>query len=296
MNTHSSDSLPISAGFIEAKIDIPAEHVDAVSNFIIEQIANGIVMDEEEDQELTGLTFYVPWTKSGQYRAILGTYLADILGSVPSIREKRVDDVAWIDEYKASIKPLVIPPDIVIRPTWAPSPIQTPYDILIEPKMAFGTGSHETTRGCLISIRELFQPGWRMLDVGTGSGILAILAAEMGALYLKAVDYDIVAVENCRENFPLNGVNIPCDILHGSIETASNDNPYDMVCANIIRSAILPMLPQLISATRKSGWLLLSGLLVSDESIITNALKSQDQSAFSIHREGEWLTYRVQVL
>jgi ribosomal protein L11 methyltransferase len=282
-------------GFIEAKIEIPAEHVDAVSNFIIEQIANGIVMDEEEDQELTGLTFYVPWTKAAQYRAILETYLADVLGTTPSIREKRVDDVAWIDEYKASIKPLVIEPDIVIRPTWAASPIVTPYDIVIEPKMAFGTGSHETTRGCLISIRQIFQSGWRMLDIGTGSGILAILAAKMGASYLKAVDYDIVAVENCKENFPLNGVTVPSDILHGSIETAASDTPYDMVCANIIRSAILPMLPQLITATRKNGWLLLSGLLASDETIISAALATEKQTEFSIHREGEWLTYRVQI-
>jgi len=282
--------------YIEARLDVPREYADAVCDFIIENIAGGIVIEEEDDSPTVGIQFYVDEAKTG-YREQLANYLASILAdggiAPPAISERRIRNLEWIEEYRASVKPIRIADDIVVRPPWHDPLPNTRYDIVIEPRMAFGTGSHETTRSSMRVIREQFQPGMRFLDLGTGSGILSILAAKMGATYIKAIDYDLAAVQNARENFAINNVSTPCDILFGSVEKCEWDKPYDFVCANIIKSTILPMLGILIKLTGPGGTLMLSGLLSQDEDEVSAALRALGESDFSILRDNKWLTYAV---
>lgn len=282
--------------YIEARLDVPREYADAVCDFIIENIAGGIVIQEEDDSPTVGIQFYVDEAKTG-YREQLANYLASILadGSIapPAISERRIRNLEWIEEYRASVKPIRIADDIVVRPPWHDPLPNTRYDVVIEPRMAFGTGSHETTRSSMRVIREQFQPGMRFLDLGTGSGILSILAAKMGATYIKAIDYDLAAVQNARENLAINNVSTPCDILFGSVEKCEWDKPYDFVCANIIKSTILPMLGVLIKLTGPGGTLMLSGLLSQDEEEVSAALRALGESDFSILRDNKWLTYAV---
>ncbi len=282
--------------YIEARVDLPREYADAVCDFIIENIASGIVLEEEEDSPTVGIQFYVDEAKTG-YREQLNTYVASILldsgVTPPTISERRIKNLEWIEEYRASVKPIRIADDVVVRPPWhAPLP-NTAFDIVIEPRMAFGTGSHETTRSCMKIIREQFSPGTRFLDLGTGSGILSILAARMGATYIKAIDYDLAAVQNAKENIAVNGITTPCDILFGSAEKCEWDDPYDFVCANIIKSTILPMLGILVRLTRSGGTLMLSGLLAPDEEEVSTALRTLGESDFTILRDNKWLTYAV---
>jgi ribosomal protein L11 methyltransferase len=282
--------------YVEAKIVVPREHADAVCSFIVDNITNGMVLEEEESSPVTGITFYVSEVDSADYKHKLSRYLVDLLGVAPSdslIQERLVRNAEWVEQYKSSVKPIVVAGDVVIRPPWAEPLSVGKYDIVIEPKMAFGTGTHETTKGCLTVIRRRFEPGMRMLDLGTGSGILSILASRMGASYIKAIDYDVVAVENCRENFNINGINTPHEILLGSIEKCDHDTPYDFVCANIIKSTILPMLPRLLRLTAPGGTLALSGLLVQDEPDISASLNEHGQDQYDILRDNEWLTYTV---
>jgi ribosomal protein L11 methyltransferase len=282
--------------YIEARLEVPREYADAVCDFIIQNIAGGIVLEDEDDSPTVGIQFYVGEAKTG-YREQLAGYLASILSDrgipVPAISERRIKNLEWINEYRASIKPIRIANDVVVRPPWhAPLP-NTRYDIVIEPRMAFGTGSHETTRSCIRLIREQLQPGTRFLDLGTGSGILSILAAKMGATYVKAIDYDLTAVQNAKENFAVNDVSVPYDILFGSMEKCELDEPYDFVCANIIKSTILPMLGVLVKLTCSGGTLMLSGLLPQDEEDISAALRALGEPDFSILRDNKWLTYAV---
>jgi ribosomal protein L11 methyltransferase len=281
--------------FIEVTLQVPREQCDAVCNYIVDNITTGMVLEDEEDDPMTGVIFYVPSDKSQEFRAPLEKYLAAVfpIGHIPEIREKTVKNVEWEEQYKASIVPIWITDDLRVRATWhAPEPKAT-YDLVIEPKMAFGTGTHETTRSCLQIIRERFKPGMRLLDLGTGSGILSILADKMGAKYIKAIDYDLVAVDNCKENFEINGVTTPREVLFGSIEKCAGDAPYDFVCANIIKSTILPMLPRLILLTSPGGLLVLSGLLDIDEDDTTAALKVAGLDNFSILLDNKWLTYTI---
>jgi len=130
--------------------------------------------------------------------------------------------------------------------------------------------------------------------MGCGSGILSVLADQMGAAYIKAVDYDLAAVANCRENFEINGVRTPHEILVGSIEKCGRDEPYHCVCANIIRTTIITMLDRLLHLTLPDGILVLSGLLEKDESPIADALRGYGQTSFQTYRDEEWLTFTVE--
>jgi len=283
--------------YTEVKLRVPRRNADAVCNFIIDNITSGLVLEEEEGSQETGVTFYVPGGGDRGYRKALTDYLEQVLSDgavMPEIEERIIKNVEWVEQYKSSVKAIQIGDDIVVRPTWDSSPIDTKYEIVIEPKMAFGTGTHETTRSCLKIVRQRFRPGMTFLDLGCGSGILSILASKMGAESILAIDYDIAAVENCRENFAINGVSTPHEILFGSIEKCDGRKPFDFVCANIIKSVILPILDRLVDITKAGGLLVLSGLLPPDEEEITARLGELEQTDFTIMPDNQWLSYIIQ--
>ena len=289
-------AAPVPEAYLEVRVELPKELVDAACDFIIEHIASGIVLEDEEDAATTGLIFYVPEDRT-EYRVGLEQFLSrqipERLASVPEIRERRVAHTEWLDRYRESVKLIRITDDLIVRPSWI-SPTSDQYQLILEPRMAFGTGSHATTRSCLKIIRERFKPCGRFLDMGCGSGILSVLTDQMGAAYIKAVDYDLAAVANCRENFEINGVRTPHEILVGSIEKCGRDEPYHCVCANIIRTTIITMLDRLLHLTLPDGILVLSGLLEKDESPIADALRGYGQTSFQTYRDEEWLTFTVE--
>jgi ribosomal protein L11 methyltransferase len=283
--------------YIEARLEVPRHHADAVGNFIVENICSGLVLEEAEDSDATGIKFYVAVNESNDWRELLFTYLSHLVNStmphLPAVEERTIENIEWEQEYKKSVKPTHIGTDVVVRPPWCTVDSSIKYDIIIEPKMAFGTGNHETTRSCLQIIRERFKPGMRFLDVGCGSGVLSILADKMQASFIKAIDTDPDAIENCRENFVINNVTAPFEMLVGSSERCQGDPPYDFVCANIMKSTILSLLDRLSALTADNGILVLSGLLDRDEAEVSNKLRKIGHTAFSILRDNEWLTYTV---
>jgi len=286
---------PVPDAYLEVRVELPNELVDAACDFIIENLAGGVVLENEEGTGETAVIFYVPQEQPG-YRARLMQFLerqvSDRPSRVPDIRERPVAGAEWLEQYRATVKLMRITDDVIVRPAWI-APTADKYQLVLEPKMAFGTGSHATTRSCLRVIRERFQAGRRFLDMGCGSGILSILADQMGAAYIKAIDYDLAAVANCRENFAINRVQAPHEVLVGSIEKCSGDAPYEFVCANIIRSTILSMLDRLLRLTTPGGVLVLSGLLEQDEGAISSALGEHQQPDVAVLRDEEWLTYIV---
>ena len=283
--------------YIEVALEVPRPHADAVCDFIIDNISNGIVLEEEEGSRYVGIKFYIPRNTDRDFRTSLSTFLSALdsptMPQPLDVKSRIVKNTSWEDEYRKSVTAITIGDDIVVRPSWDETTPRAKYDIILEPKMAFGTGKHETTRGCLRAVRGYFKPGMRFLDVGCGSGILSILADKMQAAGIKAIDYDPIAADNSLENFRINNTTAPYEIICGSIEICAGDVPYEFVCANIIKSTILEMLERLDALTCHGGILVLSGLLVQDMPDIEVALKGRGLVNFEILTDAEWRTVIV---
>ncbi len=281
---------------IEAGLTVPHEHHEAVCNFIIENFSSGLILEEEEGSPNVGIKFYLPEANGFAFKDKLTSYIRklDKMTAFQShdIRARIIRDMEWIEAYRQSIQPIDLD-DITVRPPWAEAPAKSNYDIIIEPKMAFGTGSHETTKLCLREIRKHFKSGQTLFDLGCGSGILSILAATMGAVRINAVDIDPEALDNAAENTVINDVGNIISVSHGSIELAKQDPPYDFLAANIILSTISDLYENISKAVRPGGIILLSGLLLEDEPGTRKLLDREDIARYDINRDGQWLSFTV---
>ena len=211
--------------------------------------------------------------------------------SVSSVERTQIENADWLAEWKKHWKPTTVG-SFVIAPPWSDVEDNNKIVIRIEPNMAFGTGTHETTQLCLDAIDKYYSPGDTFLDVGTGTGILAIAAAkinlksEISNFKFTACDTDRDAVAIAIENARLNGVNGLVDFEVGPIDGKSP--VYDFVCANLTLDVILPLLPLLLEKARKT--LVLSGILVEQKSQIVGALAELGINEPSVNEAGEWLS------
>lgn len=209
--------------------------------------------------------------------------------AVREMQVRAVEDRDWLGEWKKNWQPTVIG-RFVIAPPWSEVKEATDHHVIrIEPGMAFGTGTHETTRLCLAAI-EKYSEGESFLDVGTGTGILAIAAAKLSpTVHIEACDVDADAVEIARENAHLNGVEDRIDFYVGTIsETTASAN---IVCANLTADVIVPLLPQLLDAT--CGRLVLSGILQEQLEMMEGRLREVGATEFEIESDGEWVAIVV---
>jgi ribosomal protein L11 methyltransferase len=209
---------------------------------------------------------------------------------VHEIGHREVEDQDWLSEWKKHWQPSVIG-RFVVAPPWSDVTDEDKIVIRIEPNMAFGTGTHETTQLSLRAIEDNYRPEQSLLDVGTGTGVLAIAAAKLGRGQAQnlACDTDRDSVSIARENAVLNGVDEFIEFYVGSIEDETH--VFDFVCANLTIDVILPLLPLLIA--KSSDVLLLSGILADQESMITEALKHSGVARYDIGRAGEWISVVV---
>jgi ribosomal protein L11 methyltransferase len=153
--------------------------------------------------------------------------------------------------------------------------------------MAFGTGHHETTRLALQMLAQALRAGDRVLDVGTGSGILSLVATRLGAGAVTGVDTDPLAVENACENLALNRLEGRVKFYRGAVSEV--DGLFDLVVANIIRSVLVPMLPALKARLRGSGRLILGGVLDREETAFLGAVEAAGLAVEEVRHDGEWV-------
>ena len=208
---------------------------------------------------------------------------------VREMRPREVEARDWLGEWKKSWRPTEVG-RFVVAPPW--SEVEETADrivIRVEPGMAFGTGTHETTRLCLAAIEKHFR-GRSFLDVGTGTGILAIAAAKLSpAARVDACDTDAVAVEVAEENARLNGVGSRIEFRVGTVDDSTAS--ADVTCANLTADVIAPLLPALLAAT--CGRLILSGILDTQADTIRARLRELGNNEHELMTDGEWVAIIV---
>jgi ribosomal protein L11 methyltransferase len=222
----------------------------------------------------------------------LGHLQAFGLRPIGELTTRIVHEADWAEAWKAHFPVLRVGRRVVIRPTWRRHR-RAPADVVIalDPGMAFGTGLHPTTRLCLAELESLagrgLVAGRRVLDVGCGSGILAIGAILLGADAALGIDTDPIAVEATGANARRNRLGSRIEARLGSLP--SGEPPFDVVLANLIAGVLVPLAPLLRAELREGGTLLASGIFVDREAEVRDAFESAGLSVRDRSAEGEWV-------
>ncbi len=221
--------------------------------------------------------------------------ISEALGHLAQIRPipapvfHPVAETDWAEAWKERLNVLRVGQHTVIRPSWrdyAPAP----GDVVIEldPGMAFGTGLHPTTQMCLVALEEQMRPGATVLDLGTGSGILAIAAAKLGAGRVLALDSDPVAAETAHSNVAANGVQGVVTVAAGSLAQVSES--YDLVVVNILAHVIAEMIRDgLATLVHAGGTLTAAGILAGQEPEIIAALEQETFVSVELRQREDWV-------
>ena len=285
----------------QIKVTVPLQQLDDLvaimsmvnNNLMIEDYSDidlktcyGDLIDESilnADKTIASVSVFVPGDRSfADDLAFIRTRLSEEgLDAQAKIEIDGVNEEDWANAWKAYYKPLHIGERIVIVPAWERYEEQ-PGEIIVkmDPGMAFGTGSHETTRLVIGLLEKYTAPGCRMLDVGTGSGILAICASKLGACSCRAYDIDPMAVRVANENVKDSGqTNIICGVSDLLRHVDRTEGPYDLITANIVADIIIRMTPDVGELMHESTILLVSGIIEERSDDVVAAL---DEHGFAI--------------
>ncbi|MGE0134044.1 MAG: 50S ribosomal protein L11 methyltransferase [Dehalococcoidia bacterium] len=231
---------------------------------------------------------------SHERRALRRRLAAAAAIPLPPIRYRAVGDQDWSEEWKRYFGVLHVGSRMVVRPSWETYEAQ-PDELVIEldPGTAFGTGQHETTRLCLAALEREIRPGTAVLDVGTGSGILAVGAVLLGAKSVRACDIDANAIAAAVENARRNGVEAAVDVRPGSV---GPDWPWDspaeasadLVVANISSVALVALMEEMAAALRAGGCFIGSGFIETGRAGVEAAVRGAGLDTQDMLEDGEW--------
>jgi ribosomal protein L11 methyltransferase len=281
--------------WLEVSVTSDNEGAEAVAEVLSRYAYRGVVIEAGPDGWNAGpviVRAYLPTDdrlRANKRRIEEALYHLDRIRpvSVPSFRPVAEED--WVEAWKERLNVLRIGRRIVVRPSWrdyAPEPGE--IVIRLDPGMAFGTGLHPTTQMCLAALEELIRPEAAVLDLGTGSGILAIAAAKLGAGRVLAVDQDPLAVKTARGNLVTNGVQEIVSVMEGSLEGVSES--YDLVVVNILAKVIVEMMQEGLAARLRSGGrLIATGIIADQESDVVAALEQGGLTAIERQQREDWV-------
>lgn len=293
----------------QIRVACKAENIDTVAS-VMSMLDNGLLIEDanEIDQMNTcygelidekmknadrshgAVSIYLPEDKNpADYVSFIKERLGSVgIGYEISLSGMKEED--WANSWKKYFKPVRIGKRLVVVPTWETYE-PSPEDVILEldPGMAFGTGTHETTRLCAMLIEDHMKPGARVLDVGTGSGILAIAAAKLGAESVSAYDIDPVAVRVARENCNANHCsNVMCGVSDLLAGVKKPENGFDFVCANIVADIIVRMSGDIAKYMREGALLAVSGIIDTQADRVRSALEAGGLTHVKTSAENDW--------
>ena len=200
---------------------------------------------------------------------------------------RRIRPRDWNRAWRAWFQPVAVTDSLRIRPAWERATANA-GDLFIMPRMAFGTGTHETTQLCMIQLEKIIGRGDGVLDIGTGSGILAIAACKLHAGTVTAFDVDSDAIANAVENAALNRVSHAIHFFQGTLGSL-RPRPYHIIAANIDTPVLLSLLPVLGDYLADSGRIILSGILRTESGRVQSALEANGYRIAETTEKGEWI-------
>lgn len=267
--------------FIQVSIKAPEELTDIITAEL-SQVGYDTFMETEN-----GLCAYITEAtfSETELRTVLHKYQE--MAALPYSTEK-IPQQNWNEEWEKNFEPLLISGICSVRASFHPQPPQVPYDIVINPKMSFGTGHHETTTLMIENLLNLDLAGKRVLDMGCGTGILAILAVKLGAKKVVAVEIEDWTVENARENAALNQT--PIEVRLGDVNKIQNDQLYNIILANINRNVLLADIPVYTRHLQPGGTLVISGFYTEDLETIRAVAEESGLVYKSKREKNNWLS------
>lgn len=289
--------------WLELSITAPAEYVEPLSvvfqryghgGVVIEQLG-GYNPDEDDEVDNTSdaiLRVYLPvdsTTESRKQQIKVAVDLISRLCTLSPIYEKVLDEGEWMESWKSHFS-LIKVGRVVICPTWMDyQPAGKELVMRIDPGMAFGTGHHPTTHMCLAEVENLMTLGANVLDLGTGSGILSIAAAMLGADKVVALDIDPSAVRIASENFRLNEVDNVATVSEGTLSVVQRPlGVFDLVVANIYSKVILEVAQALVSNLSRQGRLVVSGIMTERSEEVERCFRDYGCAVLKKCIEGDW--------
>ncbi|HOO91192.1 MAG TPA: 50S ribosomal protein L11 methyltransferase [Syntrophales bacterium] len=298
--------------WIELTILTPPEMVDALSNFLEELGTNGVFQETKVQDSFNGpavssvpereeIKSYLPWSQDIDEQIIrIETYIDGIsaifpLLDKPLLSTKTITDPDWAEGWKKYFKPLRVSDNIVIKPTWERySPSGRDIVIDIDPGMAFGTGQHASTMMCIgaiedILLKDRYREERTVLDVGTGTGILAICSAKLGARMVTGIDIDPKAIEIAGKNIEINDVEDRVEIINEDI--ARYTGSFDLIVANLISGALINLHNHLVSLVRPGRYIIASGITEHDAQDVENTYCDGAMTLHDTRSDKEWVCY-----
>lgn len=293
----------------QLKVECKREDIDLVSA-VMSMLDNGLMIDDigdiydnvredygeivDEDflkeHQVCSVSIFVPENKNlSEYMSFLRTKL-DESGTVYQMHTDGYDEKQWADSWKQYYKTIKLGEKLVIVPMWEKYDAEDGEVVIkMDPGMAFGTGTHETTRLCAILLEKYMKKGDLVLDVGTGSGILGIAASKLGASKVNCYDIDPVAVKVAEDNVKENGLsNVECgvsDLLKG---VSLKDGKYDFVCANIVADIILRLVSDVGDYMKEGSLIACSGIIEPQFEQVREAFVSRGFTVVDKLNENDW--------
>ena len=295
----------------QLKVTCPIERLDQVTA-VMSMLDNGLMIEDYSDIEESGfnavygelideellnadrskaaVSIYIPEVKNYNEYVLFIKERFMMLGVPYEYELIGIDEEDWANSWKQYYKPIRIGNHVVIVPEWEDYDADTD-DVIIrmDPGMAFGTGTHETTRLCALLIERYMVADSQVLDVGTGSGILAVTASKLGAKSVFACDIDPAAIKVARENIVLNEVgNVTCEV---SDLLKNVTGVYDFISANIVADIIIRMAPDAGKYLKKNGILITSGIINTQADEVKRVLESYGFAVIDTVTENDWVAY-----
>lgn len=288
-----ADSAAIGSQILDLKV--VNRRIDGVEEWELvdpEELRHNLIQagGPEDDRVIIQEVFFE--NTAGSIEALTGL-IADLADLGPSVRlldREIIGNDHWEEEWKKHYSEQAIGNDLLVLPAWFETPETDRVLVRIEPGMAFGTGTHETTVLCLEELECLVMEDLSLLDMGCGSGILSIYAKLKGADAVDAVDIDRDALRSCKHNAALNGVDLTC---FSSDLFASIDRSYDIICANLLADLVIRMLDEADDHLNEGGQLILSGILVTRADSVQRKLEEEGFVVLGRRDRGEWTVFRA---